>query len=191
MAGVARRPLPDIPLFSSFPELNLRTYVEFEGKPGVWFFSLDADSWPVVFGGRRIYGLPYFSARMQQQLSAGWYSFSSARRSGAASFSARYRAVGDVFFSAFGTFEHWTTERYCLYSFSDSRGIERVEVHHAPWPLQRAEVVIGECGLFSAAGIIPSAGEPVCHFSSGVHVVSFTKERASQEFCGAKPTRDA
>jgi uncharacterized protein YqjF (DUF2071 family) len=32
-----RRPLPDLPYFSAFPELNLRLYVECEGKPGVWF----------------------------------------------------------------------------------------------------------------------------------------------------------
>src|SRR5262245_19320311 len=54
MAGVMRRPLPDVPGFSSLHELNLRTYVEVGGKPGVWFFSLDADSSPLVFGGRRI-----------------------------------------------------------------------------------------------------------------------------------------
>jgi uncharacterized protein len=50
MAGVMRRGLPDIPGFSMFPKLNLRTYVERDGKPGVWFFSLDAASWPIVLG---------------------------------------------------------------------------------------------------------------------------------------------
>lgn len=180
MVGVMRRPLPDIPPFSSFPELNVRTYVEFEGKPGVWFFSLDADSWPVVFGGRRIYGLPYFSASMQHQFGEGWYSFSSVRRTGDARFEARYRPTSEVFFPAPGTFEHWATERYCLYSFSDRHGIERVEVHHAPWPLQRAELVIEESSMLSAASITPLMEEPVCHFSSGVHVVSFAKERANQ-----------
>src|SRR5690606_4642989 len=64
MAGVRRRLLPDLPPLDSFPELNLRTYVEAGGKPGVWFFSLDADCWPIVWGGRRIYDLPYSPARM-------------------------------------------------------------------------------------------------------------------------------
>src|SRR5687768_15243199 len=40
MAGVMRRPLPDVPGISAFPELNVRTYVELDGKPGVWFLSL-------------------------------------------------------------------------------------------------------------------------------------------------------
>ncbi|HEY1409586.1 MAG TPA: DUF2071 domain-containing protein, partial [Promineifilum sp.] len=37
MAGVMRRPLPDMPWVSAFPELNVRVYVEAGGKPGVWF----------------------------------------------------------------------------------------------------------------------------------------------------------
>jgi uncharacterized protein YqjF (DUF2071 family) len=39
MSGVARRPLPDVPFLSAFPELNLRVYVSCAGKPGVWFLS--------------------------------------------------------------------------------------------------------------------------------------------------------
>ena len=161
MAGVMRRSFPDVPPFSSFPELNLRTYVECEGKPGVWFFSLDADSWPVVFGGRHIYGLPYFSANIQQWFGSGWHGFSSVRRGGEAVFEAEYRAVGDVFFPLIGTFEHWATERYCLYSFCEGRGIERVEVHHAPWPLQRAEVAIRKCHQHDQNRFLPPIVGPL------------------------------
>src|ERR1035438_5372484 len=42
MEGVTPRGFPDIPGLHAFPELNLRTYVKAGGKPGVWFFSLDA-----------------------------------------------------------------------------------------------------------------------------------------------------
>src|SRR5689334_18970016 len=45
MAGVMRRPWPDLPGFSAFPEINVRTYVQHRGKPGVWFISLDAPSY--------------------------------------------------------------------------------------------------------------------------------------------------
>ena len=177
MAGVMRRPFPDLPPFSSFPELNLRTYVEFEGKPGVWFFSLDADSWPMVLGGRRIYRLPYFAATMDHRVSSGWHSFSSTRKKTPAAFKARYRPLGDAFVSAPGSFEHWAAERYCLYSQSPVHGLERVEIHHAPWPIQRAEVEIETCTMLSAAGIVSAIDKPVCHFSTGVHVVSFAKEK--------------
>src|SRR5688500_18120102 len=38
--GLTWRLLPSLPYFSSFPEINLRLYVEAGGKPGVWFISL-------------------------------------------------------------------------------------------------------------------------------------------------------
>jgi len=166
MSGVMRRPLPDMPPLSSFPELNLRTYVEAGGKPGVWFFSLDADC------GRYVYGLPYHSARMKQHRENGWISFSSVRRNGGTAFQARYRPVGDWFLAEPGSFEHWASERYCLYSHGARRGLERVEVQHPPWPLHKAEVEIGRSDILQAAGI-QAQGAPVCHFSPGVHVVSY------------------
>ncbi len=179
MAGVMRRPLPDLPGFSTFPELNLRTYVTCGGKSGVWFFSLDADSWPIVFGGRRLYGLPYFSAAMTQRPHDGGFAFTSRRRSGEARFAARYRPQGDTFFAAPGTFEHWATERYCLYARTPRGSVERVEVHHAPWSLQRAEVDIETNSILAAAGLAPLPEAPRFLFSRGVDVVSFAPETVS------------
>lgn len=177
MAGVMRRGLPDVPGFSSFLELNVRTYVEYQGRAGVWFFSLDTNSWPFVFGGRHVYGLPYHPAKMRQEVADGWNQFSSQRRGGNASFSARYRPQGEIGFAEAGSFEHWATERYCLYSHSSRRGMERVDVHHAPWPLRRAEVEIRENTLLDAAGISTDDSAPVYHFSSGVHVISYPIEK--------------
>ncbi|EDY81610.1 hypothetical protein VDG1235_1228 [Verrucomicrobiia bacterium DG1235] len=180
MSGVMRRPMPDIPLLSSFPELNLRTYVEVDGEAGVWFFSLDAASLPMVFGGRLLYGLPYYYSKMSHRRQDDWIDFSSSRKRSQVEFSARYRPVGDTFQSPAGTFEHWATERYCLYTTSAKGALERIEVHHQPWPIQKAEVEIERCDLFQSAGITLEDQLPVCHFSSGVNVVSFRKEETSQ-----------
>jgi len=180
MAGVLPRLFPDLPLFNSFPELNLRTYVEAEGKSGVWFFSLDADCWPIVWGGRWIYDLPYFQAEMTHEFDAGWYRFTSRRHDGAARFAARYRPVGDRLAVRHGSFEHWATERYCLYAHSSKRGVSRVEVHHPPWPLQAGEIEIEKCEILAAAGIQLTDDASRCHFSAGVRVISFSKEEANQ-----------
>src|SRR5213079_2252897 len=59
----ARGTLP-LPGFSSFLELNVRTYVRSGDRPGIWFFSLDASSRLAVEAARRTYKLPYFRARM-------------------------------------------------------------------------------------------------------------------------------
>jgi len=62
MTGVMRRPFPDLPGVSAFPELNLRLYVERDGKPGVWFLSLDAGNRLAVWAARRFFHLPYHFA---------------------------------------------------------------------------------------------------------------------------------
>ncbi len=176
MAGVMRRPFPDLPFFSSFPELNLRTYVIVDGKPGVWFFSLDADSHPIVWGGRGLYNLPYHYAKCRVSIKDGFHEFESRRSGGGVGFDAKYRPTSEVYFAEHGTFEHWATERYCLYSSSKRGDLHRVEVHHEPWPLQDAEVNISGNNIIEASNLVPLESEPICHYSKGVHVVSYGKQ---------------
>ncbi|BET66162.1 DUF2071 domain-containing protein [Opitutales bacterium ASA1] len=175
MAGVMRRPFPDLPGFSSFPELNLRTYVEHEGRAGVWFFSLDAASRSMVWGGRTLYGLPYHHARMRLEKTAGWTRLTSRRLRGEARFAALHRPIGEATLPRPGTFEHWAVERYCLYAHT-RRGLARVDVHHAPWPICPAEFVIEENTILEAARIEPLSDSMRCHCSPGVRVVSFPAE---------------
>jgi hypothetical protein len=65
MSGVRPRWLPAIAGTSCFPELNVRTYVVCGGKPGVYFFSLDAANRLAVKTARFLYHLPYFHADMR------------------------------------------------------------------------------------------------------------------------------
>lgn len=175
MADVMRRPLPSFPPFSSFPELNLRTYVTDGQKPGVWFFSLDADCRPIVWGGRHVYQLPYHHARMRQRKTEHGFDFTSARRGAEVRFEASWDGEGPVFEAQPGSFEHWIAERYCLYS-QGRRGLTRVEVHHAPWPLQRAAMDVRVNDIPAAAGLRPLDTPPVCHCTTGVTVISYAPE---------------
>src|SRR5712692_7217598 len=113
MTGVRLRGLPPVPGMSSFPELNVRTYVTAEGKPGVWFFSLDAASRIAVRAARAWFHLPYFDARMESRRNGEEVAYTSRRtHRGAppAEISARYRARGEVFPSVSGSLEHFLTE---------------------------------------------------------------------------------
>lgn len=96
MAGVMRRPLPDIPGISAFPELNVRLYVETDGKPGVWFLSLDATNPLAVWAARRFFHLPYYRAQMSHTRQDADLVYHSSRRRGSARFSADYRPTGEV-----------------------------------------------------------------------------------------------
>lgn len=52
MAGVTRSPLLDLRWLSAFPDLSLRVYVGRDGKPGVWFLSLDAANAAAAWAAR-------------------------------------------------------------------------------------------------------------------------------------------
>jgi uncharacterized protein YqjF (DUF2071 family) len=176
MSGVRGRWLPPIPGTSRFPELNVRTYVRYGGKPGVFFFSLDAFSRLAVWGARAAYHLPYFHARMKVIEENGWFRYGSVRNVNAA-FRGRYRPVSDVQFRQPGTPERWLTERYCLYTVVRDE-VFRAEIQHVQWPLQDAEAEISANTMASAAGIQLPQVSPLLHFSKRLEVLVWPLRKA-------------
>lgn len=178
MQGVMRRPFPDLPGLSAFPELNVRLYVERDGKPGVWFLSLDAANAVAVWAARRFFHLPYFHARMNvDPLEAGFEFRSSRLRSPrGVRFAARYHPTSDPYESRPGTLEHWLTERYCLYASSPAGRLYRAEVHHHPWPLQHADAEITRNELPASHGLELSGPPTLVHFSRRINVVAWSPE---------------
>ncbi len=157
MAGVRLRGTPALPGPGAFPELNVRTYVTVGGKPGVLFFSLDAASRIAVRAARTWFHLPYFDAAMRCESDGDAVVYASRRTHRGASpaaFEARYEAPGPVFAAAPGTLEHWLTERYCLYAVARDGRVFRGDVHHAPWPLQRARLNATTNTMATAAGLV-------------------------------------
>jgi uncharacterized protein YqjF (DUF2071 family) len=170
----ARRAHPRLHL--TFPELNVRTYVTTQGRPGVWFFSLDAASLLAVRGARATYHLPYFWASMQMSRENGWITYRSQRRGGTARFAGRYRPTGPVLASTPTSLERWLTARYCLYATNRAGHILRAEINHDPWLLQPAEAEIAENTMASAQGMTLS-GSPILHFARQMDVVNWGLER--------------
>jgi uncharacterized protein YqjF (DUF2071 family) len=152
-----------LPRLSSFPELNVRTYVTAEDKPGVWFFSLDTSSLLAVEGARRAYKLPYFRARLSVERRGEWTSCHCQRIADSNRvFEGRYRPAGGVFNAEPGSLEWFLTERYCLYAIDRGR-LQRAEIQHPPWPLQAADMRLETNTMPSPA--IDLEGSPTLHFS--------------------------
>ena len=173
ISGLRLRGTLPLPRVSGFLELNVRTYVTAGGKPGIWFFSLDASSRLAVEVARRTYKLPYFPARIDVTRRDGWIEFDSARvgnRGEPHVFSVRYRPVGDEFHAAPGSLEEFLAERYCLYALDDRGRLHRAEIHHSPWPLRPAEAAI-ELNTMPPGGLtLPDEG-PLLHFAPAQDVV--------------------
>ncbi|MBD0330751.1 MAG: DUF2071 domain-containing protein [Thermoleophilia bacterium] len=178
VGGLRVRGLPPVPGVSSFLELNVRTYVTYEDKPGIWFFSLDAGSALAVEGARRTYRLPYFRARMAARREGDWISYRSARAEGEARpfvWEARYRPTGPAAPALAGTREHFLAERYCLYTIDGEDRLARAEIHHPPWPLQPAEVEI-ELNTMAPTAVELPDDEPLLHFAARQDVVIWPLE---------------
>jgi uncharacterized protein len=178
MSGVRPRFVPEVPMVSDFPELNVRTYVSAGGRPGVYFFSLDAHNPVAVRLARLTFGLPYFDADMYCRTAGEWVVYGSHRtHRGApgAEFVGSYRASGEPFESGPGSLESFLTERYCLYSAGvDGRGrVRRGEIQHRLWPLQPAEVRMDRLQMTSQIGLTLPDDEPVLHFSRRLDVLAW------------------
>ena len=158
LTGLRLRGLPPLPGVSTFPEVNVRTYVTRDGKPGLWFFSLDAASTLAVEAAKRIYKLPYTRAQMRYERDD--FVHHESARAGAA-FSGSYRGVGDLFQAEPGSLEEFLVERYCVYT-EDGGRVYRAETHHPPWDLQQGEAHID---LNTMAPLPLPAAEPQVLFS--------------------------
>ena len=174
ITGLRARGLLPLPLVSSFRELNVRTYVTRDGRPGIWFLSLDASSRIAVEAGRRLYRLPYFPADISVRRRGDEVLYDCSRGAGKA-FSAAYRADGAIFNAESGSLEHFLTERYCLYAEHEGE-LYRADIHHRPWPLQPAEARI-DLNTMAPVRLDPGE-EPLRHYSARLDVVLWPLERA-------------
>ncbi|MBL8604481.1 MAG: DUF2071 domain-containing protein [Myxococcales bacterium] len=181
MRGVRLAGWPAVPGTANFHETNVRTYVHREGRdPGVWFFSLDAASRLAVTVARALWHLPYFYAAMSLDRRAdGEIAYATRRRDDGAHCTVAYTPKGAPRAATPGSLEHFLAERYLLYANAGEGDLYRGQVHHAPYPLEEAEVTAWSESLLARAGIDRPAGPPLAHYARGVEVEVFALERLS------------
>jgi len=181
MADVRPRGLPAA-VGRTFGELNLRTYVTADGRPGIYFFNLDATDPLGVRVARRLFRLPYYDADMRVERGPDGVRFRSDRTHGGAaplSFDATYRGDGAPPRADPGSLTAFLLERYRFFVASD-RGdaVYRGEVDHRPWPLADATVEFRENDLFAANGFDHPGGDPHhLAYSPGVDVTAALPRR--------------
>jgi uncharacterized protein YqjF (DUF2071 family) len=157
--------LPAVPWLSDFPEMNLRTYVRGPAGRGIWFFSLDAASAPVVLGARLTYGLPYHWATMRVRATGRRLEYTSARVGAEATITVE---TGEPLTDP-DDLALFLTERYRLYTqFLGYLAVAPVE--HKPWPLHRATLVGLQETVRQAVDLPADDAPSLVHYSPGVHV---------------------
>jgi uncharacterized protein YqjF (DUF2071 family) len=182
--------LPTLPAISKFPELNVRTYVTYKGKPGVFFFSLDAGNLSAVWGARMFYRLPYWHAEMKVNASAPpdgkpypyLVDYTSKRIHGPKTgkhmpeLRATYGPIAPIKHAIPGSLSEFLAERYCLYAWNRSR-LYRADIHHLPWPLQLADADVQKNAMAAPIGIDLPPRPDIMQFSRSIKVLVWGPER--------------
>lgn len=180
----ARAPFtPPLPFVSTFHEVNVRTYVHYEGRdPGVFFFTLDASSPIVVRAARSIFHLAYRDASIRviplQPFGTG-FDYATTRPDESAGMHLIYSPEGELRIAQPGTLEFFLIERYVLYA-SDHTGLYRGRVHHAPYELRDASVRLLEETLLRACGLLRPQSSPLVHYSFGVDTEIFALKKLTR-----------
>lgn len=172
MWGVKPPFTPSLPGLSAFHELNVRTYVHYNGVPGVWFFSLDANSAPAVWAARTFVHLPYFNARINLNQEEDTITYSSTRtRKGSrpAVLDTSWNIGEKIDESTPESLPFFLTERYCLYSAHRDK-LFRMRIFHRPWPLRQASLNSFSSTMVAALGVPSPMGEPLLHYAEELKV---------------------
>lgn len=170
MEKIRPRGLPHIRFISNFEELNVRTYVKVNGKPGVYFLNIEAGNSLSAFVSRTLSGLPYEKSTMKREAEK-YYSHNDKK---AFFFRAAYQIGEAVTHKTL--LQTWLTERYCLYVYAN-KNLYRYEIHHKEWELKtvkfehlKFDYRIGNIRLTENNFCFPN-------YSDGITVLSWSKQK--------------
>ncbi|TKD68302.1 YqjF family protein [Pseudalkalibacillus hwajinpoensis] len=140
MNSIRFRGLPAVPFASQLLELNVRTYVKYNNKHGVYFFSLDASHAAGVLLARNVFHLPYFKADMSKQKERQQVEFTSVRNHKGveqAKYHIIYEPISGPYEAKNGNLDFWLTERDRLFIVRNGSVLQG-KIDHDRWPLQDA-----------------------------------------------------
>ena len=177
MQNVSPRWAFPLPFISSFPEFNIRTYVKYKNKRGVFFFTLDAQSIITCIYAPVAFGLPYHYSIGKVKRQGNRYYWRSRRISNKNKLEGSCEAIGQESTAKPNSIEYFFLERYTL--FTKHRGVlKRAHIHHKPWVFQQAKPKISSNSFIDGFGFdISNAFKPAyCHISKGTKVKAWSLE---------------
>jgi len=165
------RGMKSLPGAKDFLELNFRAYVRHNGRPGIWFFSIDAEPGSAFeWLADNVFRVPYNQAHMNMVRDDGRKTtFTSARADVQPSASIHLTYEVDVSGAGVDLEPGSLDEFICRRDSSFSRMLGRIarfEVHHPEWKMQPVtSVEVDAKSLFEAAGLAAPESRPIAYFS--------------------------
>ena len=169
MERIRPKYLTSMAMISNFDEVNIRTYVKFGNKAGVYFLSIEGGKLLSCKIAKSLSQLPYRFSNMQR----GQGSFSSRNTSFQDQLDIHYK-IGQAK-SEKNNLDRWLTERYALFQDA-ARHINTFEIHHVEWLLNELEIKSLNVNYPRFYPLFESGPSKV-QYSPGVQVLAWGKER--------------
>lgn len=169
MQKIRLRYLPAVKAISDFDEINIRTYVTHQNKPGVYFLNIEAGKLLSAKVAKVISGLPYEKSTMFRK--PGTYLSTHPAKNFI--FESTYK-IGNIK-SPKTTLDHWLTERYCLYLQQKNQAY-RYDIHHLEWEIKTIHFDYLKVN-YQIEEIQLTAKPDCCHYSKGVQVLAWPREK--------------
>jgi uncharacterized protein YqjF (DUF2071 family) len=167
--------IPAFTPISTFHEINVRTYVTAENKPGVYFLNIEASKYLSAHIARLLSGLPYEQSLIDRKFTHVGFGYSSVNKRKGFELLTSFDVCEPI--EAKTALDHWLTERYCLYL--DAKGtLYRYDIHHRPWELKRADVYSLRID-YKIGNIFLNSQPDLAHYSEGVQVIAWKRQKVN------------
>lgn len=174
-----------IPGNSTFAELNCRTYVSYNGEPGVFFFQIYAPPPLANWAARSMFNLPYASREMSFNRDPdGRCRLLMSRRTEYESiveFDVSYWPISGGQRLEIDSPRYFLAERYASYTVTSTGELIRGDLIHAPWIVHEADAEIRVNDIWQTLGVRVAEENVRYFYSPGVDVVLWDMIDADEE----------
>ncbi|QPQ29735.1 YqjF family protein [Lysinibacillus sp. JNUCC 51] len=169
--GQRLRFLPPFPGVGSHLQLNVRTYVTYNGMKGVYFFNSDVTNRFIVQIAT-MGSLSYRHSKIALKQKENNFSFTSLYHGAQDErLKISYQPTDSEITSS--TFEKWLVERYHSWSKWKS-SLFRIDIDHMPWQLQRVHINIESNTLAPFVKESIQGIQPIAHYSKSKEAKIFS-----------------
>jgi len=163
------RYVPPFPPLSNFHEINIRTYVKFNNKAGIYFLSIEGGKWLSCKIAKGIMELPYRYSKIKRPIGI----YQSTNKEFNDQLHIEYEKGNTNIKKT--DLDKWLTERYAL--FQDSKNfINEFDIHHMEWPLENIRIKKLNVDYPRFKNLIKSKPD-LAHYANGVQVLTWNKKK--------------
>lgn len=169
LTNVRPRYLPPVPYLSNANEINIRTYVEFRGKPGIYFLSMELGNPISNLLAKFLTGLPYRYSEIEKTATH----YRSKNKNYGDQIDIEFEIKSNVLKKS--ELEKWLTERYALFHDNEKHTIIEYEIHHYEWLLHEANLKSNHINYDRFRNLIHNEPNQI-HYSPGLEVLTWGRQ---------------